>query len=529
MATATLPEQEYRGKHERPAREQAECGRARSGTREACEFPGGALSGMLDAMNLVERFFAVAADDPHRVALATLHRTVTYGELSDTVRRVSAKLIRAGLKSGDVAAVSVRPELEPVFILALMQLGVTSFTATRRTLEAAGERVDCVIAEAGMGVHPQVSVDETFFEQLGSVAPLEDVAELRSTDPVRIVFSSGTTGAPKGVPFDSASLELRIAAAYETWYAEQSVHCTMGIDSISGYMVLLVDLLGGGRYTPPGPLVERPALLAQERTRVLYASVAQFADIVDAIESSGDGTLLSRLALERIEVAGSLMPPALIERTHRVFGMWPSCLYGSTESGPIARGELRPERPFHLGPLQPGIELQIVDDHGLQVAEGDVGAIRVRRSKMPTGYWPENRSAAGSGFHDGWFYPGDRAHLDPDGSLVLDGREGDVVNLSGVKLNLSQLDVWLSELPFAADAASVSFTNSLGEPRLVVAFVANEAVNPGRAQRAVARVVGTATVSAVVRVPQIPRNGLGKVQRDELLIFMRSHLPRLFG
>ncbi|MEN9740774.1 MAG: hypothetical protein RLZ72_1040, partial [Actinomycetota bacterium] len=171
-------------------------------------------------MNPVERFFEHAERTPDALAVAGTTAPFTYGELADTVRRTAGVLARNGVGPGTVAAVNCRVEMETVLILALSQLGAVSLRATEPVLRGYADNIDVIVADGlmrGAGSIRRIELDGKFVEALKQQRPLDTVAARAGDDLCRIVFSSGTTGTPKGVPFSVDYLTARVDSARRNW------------------------------------------------------------------------------------------------------------------------------------------------------------------------------------------------------------------------------------------------------------------------------------------------------------------------
>lgn len=135
---------------------------------------------------------------------------------------------------------------------------------------------------------------------------------------------------------------------------------------------------------------------------------------------------------------------------------------------------------------------------------------------MPTGYWKNPFTTGFSGFRDGWFYPGDYGRIDERNQLWLAGRRDDLVNAGGAKFNLLELDQWLVESGLFLDAASFQFTNPDCATSVGIAFVTKHPPEPSILKERIREFLPDLSIGLLMRVNEIPRNQLGKVERVTL-------------
>ena len=464
-------------------------------------------------MNPVSRFFEHAGRTPDAPAFVADTVSLTAGALADTVRRTAGRLRIAGVKAGDVVGVATRPELDAVLILALMQLGATSLRATEPIARNYADHIDRIIADdlfRGAGTTPVITIDAQFVEAVSSTTPLAEVVDLRTDDIVRIVFSSGTTGVPKGVPFTADYLLARIESAASHWIPREPFMSLLGLDTVTGYQTFMWAMLGGRPYFLPGAAEANSRLIAGNGVAAIKTSPARLGDLLAAMPADFPRTL------HVIEIAGSLIPAPMVLDCVEKTGVTPTYLYGSTEVGTVTRGLVDITNPNSVGTLVSDIEAGIDTEDGSPVAAGDEGMLRFRKAGMPADYWNNPNPVGHSGFRDGWFYPGDYGTIDAAGRLSLAGRRDDLVNAGGAKFNLLELDQWLQNCGLFLDAASFQFVDKRGSTTVGIAFVTKNAPKPEILIGRLREFLPDLSFGALARVETIPRNQLGKVERKPL-------------
>jgi len=466
-------------------------------------------------VNPVEQFFASAAASPETPAIVGPGGTLKFGDVADTVRRMASKFEQSGVRHGSGVGVNARPEMEAVATLALMQLGAVSMRVSETILRGYRDSIDIVLSDdmaRGAGDLPAIDLSIDFVRSLAGVAPRGAVAALGGEDVVRVVFSSGTTGTPKGVPLSAAYLDSRIDAARRNWITDLPFMCLLGPDTGAGFLLFMWAMLNGETYFAATGAKANLTLIAEHGVTAILSSPARLADLVT--EATRPGAPSTSLAV--VEVAGSLIPATTAAECTDVFGIAPTYLYGSTEVGISTCGAVDTANPSMVGTLVDGIDAEIVDDDGVPLASDSEGILRFRKEGMPVEYWQGLEDTGFSGFRDGWFYPGDYGRIDQHNRLWLTGRRDDLVNASGAKFNLLELDQWLVDSGLFRDAASFQFTDAAGATLIGIAFVTKHPPNPLILRERIRDFLPDLAVSALIRVNEIPRNQFGKVERIQL-------------
>ncbi|HLI44420.1 MAG TPA: AMP-binding protein [Acidimicrobiales bacterium] len=460
------------------------------------------------------------------------------GEVEERSRRLAGELCAAGLQRGDRFVVSAAPSTGLAIVhLAALRLGLvvvpmnTAYTGreiahvvsdSRPAGAAADDRARLELVDAappgrqrketgGRGfVRVMLGVATGRFgaaiegrvPRRSSGEPRLDEAE--SDDPALIVYTSGTTGSPKGALLSHGNLLASAEALRRAWRwtEEDRLVLPLPLFHVHGLAVGLQGTLASG-----GSVVLRPRFDAS--------------DVGDAVERHsatmlfGVPTMYSRLASElrlrrlRLAVSGSAPLPAdLHRRFEAATGQQILERYGMTETLMIASNPYDGERrPGTVGFALPGVDLRL-----------DEGEILVRGPNVFSGYFdrPEATAAA---FDDGWFRTGDVGHFDGDGYLVLSARKSEVVITGGYNVYPREVEDVLRSHPGVADAAVVGWPDDeWGEQ--VVAFVVpagDAAPSEGElGAYAAGQLAGYKRPRRIIAVPELPRNALGKVVKSEL-------------
>ena len=464
-------------------------------------------------MNPISKFFEVCKSKPQEIAIASTEIQITFHDLELSVRLFAAAFSHAGVKAGDFVAISAKTEVECVATLALLQLAAVSMSGSEPVLRSYQNQIDFLITDNGDNMFPtnkKIVIDQEFMAGLGRFKPVSDVSETNEQDFVRMVFSSGTTGTPKGVPFTAKNLVTRTNSANSNWMPELPFMSLLGLDTVTGMQTFYWAMFSGNKFfvSTNGP--NNLTLIRKFDVRCIKSSPARLKDLLSAAEVEPTPT-----CLKVVEIAGSLLEVKTVENCERILGINPTYLYGSTEVGTVTKGAFSKSKPNKVGRPVEDVEFGIADESGVSVANGVIGRIRYRKAEMPEDYWL-TPSSGKTGFLDGWFYPGDIGVVNDQGELELQGRSDDVVNLGGSKFNLLELDTWLQGLALFDEVATFQFQDASGATEIGIAFVSENPPIPELLLKRVRAFIPDLNFKHMLRVKKLPRNRLDKVDRKAL-------------
>jgi malonyl-CoA/methylmalonyl-CoA synthetase len=342
--------------------------------------------------------------------------------------------------------------------------------------------------------------------------------------PALVVYTSGTTGLPKGVLVPRRAIATNLDALAEVWdwtAADVLVH-GLPLFHVHG---LVLGTLGParlgcrvvhvGRFTPEAVATE----LAAGGT-MLFAVPTMYHRLAAAAEQ--DATVGAALGRARLLVSGSAPLPAREhERIERLTGQRIVERYGMTETlmncSVRASGD---RRPGYVGLPLPGVELRLVDDDGAAIEEPEtIGEVELRGPNLFLGYL--NRPDATADAHrDGWFRTGDLAARAGDGYVRIVGRRStDLIKTAGYRVGAGEVEGALLEHPAVAEAAVIGAPDDdLGE-RIVawVVLVPGTAVGGDELAEHVGRLLSShKRPREVTFVDALPRNDMGKVLKTAL-------------
>jgi long-chain acyl-CoA synthetase len=327
--------------------------------------------------------------------------------------------------------------------------------AAERGAEEAG--AECILVKPGE------------FEQLVMEhEPDDEVADRTAQDTAVILYTSGTTGKPKGAELTHENLRRNCAVAGTNLgeFSEKDVllgalplfhsfgqTCTMNSAVAVGACVTMIP-----RFDPDKALeiIERDRVSVFQGVPTMYNAMLH-ADNADSVDTS-----CLRLCMS----GGAAIPVELIKGFEEKFGCMILEGYGLSETSPVASFN-HPDmerKPGSIGTPIEGVEMQVWDDDGNEVPQGEVGEIVIRGHNVMKGYWERPEATDESLDEDGWFRTGDMAQVDEDGYFFIVDRKKDLIIRGGYNVYPREIEEVLYEHPAIQEAAVVAVPDeSLGE------------------------------------------------------------------
>lgn len=456
-----------------------------------------------------------ADENPRGVFIRSAGQTLTNADAVVQVKKIAYELRRLGVKAGDIVALDLPDQLSLLFTEAVYHEGGISTVIPTGAVVDPRVGVKWLFTNLGQTPPPgaqAVDVDRRFLRRIEEnpygISPSES-----SSDILRIVFSSGTTGTPRAVPIMRA-MEVLMTASLPLWFQSAPNLILMDSSTVWGYGEFYLSVLAGQPFLSTGGASPDAiiALADAGKPQTIKGSPAQIASLVTALEASGR----TITGVREVYVAGTVMPPGLADRTRAVIeGCTILTNYGSTEAGGGTTRLYESDDPFDAGHVSHGSTIEVVDENDQPVPVGTVGRIRHRSPGMAHEYLGDPEATA-KAFRDGWFYPGDLGFFREDGGLTLAGRESEVLNAGGVKFDPNLLDLVAQQLPAVEEAAAFTFPDESGLLKIGMAVVATDDFDPKLLVDTLRARFGNAAPAMVARVESIPRARTGKPLRAEL-------------
>jgi malonyl-CoA/methylmalonyl-CoA synthetase len=474
------------------------------------------------------------ADRAGRPALVYQGRAHSYADLEAAALRAAALLQSQGMRPGDRVAVWTADKL-PFLIAHLGVLfggGVSLPLNPRHTAEemrhflsdsearlvAAGVEQQPVL-DGLRGALPEMPTVLPDAALLAAPAAMPHPIQPKAEDACLLIYSSGTTGWPKGIVHSHANLaaSLRALAACWRFTPEDRVVNVLPLFHLHGLSFAThLTLLVGGCVLLEESFHPLHTLDAIGRGTVFMAVPTIYYRFLQepAFRDKARGWQSVRL----FTCGSAPLRPDVLPELEEILGRPVINRYGMSEAHVITSLPL--DGPWPRGsvglPID-GIELAIVRDDGRPAAVGEVGMIQVRGPNLFRGYWrkPEATQRA---FASGWFETGDLGQRDAAGFLTLVGRSNDLIITKGYNVYPQIVERVLNACPGVRESAVIGVPDDLSGERVVAVVVRDD---PGldeaqlRAHCA-ERLVDYQRPRAMIFVEQLPRNALGKVLRRQL-------------
>ncbi len=467
---------------------------------------------------------------PDAAALTTPGSRFTFAELKSTVDAAAIRLRREGVVPRAIVAIDLPHAQEWIIDLALLRLATRSVSLAG--VSGLGDlTADVLITVPGRRatVAPtQIAVDEWWLSGALSTAADEatptavpTVAYPRPDSIFRLMLTSGTTGLPRAAAYSISAFEHRRDGLDRYWSDGRAELNFMALSTTGGFHTAIADLRHGQAHRAVDRIdAETLQFGHDEGVRVLCGSPIQIATALRILTEHG----IVLDSLEEVRLAGASASPTLLRRIIDTLGVPVRGVYGSTEGGGVTTRMLDPDDdPFNVGPALPNMELQVVDTEGSPVAAGVEGSVRYRSRGQVSGYLDAGVLVP---FPRGWFAPGDIGTLLPDGSLILGGRDSEVLNVGGIKIDPAVVDAAATDFVGVRDAAAFGFERANGIAELGLAVVAGPGCDLRALDRALRAQMPGAHPTAFWQVAEIPRNRMGKAERGQLrTAFERTQGP----
>lgn len=343
------------------------------------------------------------------------------------------------------------------------------------------------------------------------------------TDDACILYTSGTTGRPKGVLLSHKGIAANTTAIVKTLALSQADSTLTGLpfNYSFGCSVLNSHIAVGSQIFIAPPMVFPERVLesiSSWRPASFYGVPSTFAMLLARTDPSEAETSSLRFVAQ----AGGAMPAALQSQVRAAFpsaGLY--LMYGQTEATArisVLSQEQSHDKSASVGKPLAGTQVSIRDSSGAELPTGQSGEIWVRGPGVMRGYWRDPELSAET-LQDGWLRSGDQGHVDAEGFLFIDGRRSDIIKSGAYRIHPAEIEEALLALPFVEDAGVIGRPDTLlGE--IVVAFiVARAGMSPSEDElrKHCKKILSSYKVPAVFRfVDMLPRTANGKLRRQEL-------------
>lgn len=499
--------------------------------------------------SVVELLENTVKNYPDRVGFIAANQRLTYREFDGIVSRVASGLEKKGVRRGDHVAVLLASQLEfPLSFFALMKLGAvavplnTRFKGEELAYEINDSESKALIIDEEYwpfieSVRGRLTTVETIFyhgsQPASGTVPFsmlrendDDVfarATLSEWDDAAIMYTSGTTGKPKGAILHHRGFVLTamLVADFVQYTPEDKMLCSIPLFHITGLAgVMLPPIFSGASciYMRQFKTKDFMELAAREKATIYMGVVNIIWLMVNHVDFDTYDLSSLRVAL----LGGSFATEEMIRGIlKKLPGMRISVGYGLTESFAMST-----TTPFEdtlrkidaVGKLVPFMDARIVGDAGGELPVNGIGEILLRGPKIFKGYW-KNPEATDEAIVDGWLHTGDIGKVDDEGFVYILDRKKDMINRGGEKIYCLEVENVLCENAKILEASVVGVPDSVMN-EVVKACIA---LKPGQSateeemrQFCASRLADYKVPKYVEFMEALPRNPAGKVVKKEL-------------
>ncbi|MFF5995274.1 fatty acid--CoA ligase family protein [Lysinibacillus sp. KU-BSD001] len=510
-------------------------------------------------MNLVEQVRQQAFEQPEKTAYYFMGQGTSYGEFEQTVGRFAKALQDLGLEKGDHVGLLLGNT--PHFLISLyatMRIGATAipinpiYTADEISYIIQNGDVKVVVAldmllplvETGVKAFPQVQgyiICETtpnvgekfaalsdeaktktklFTHVLANTTTTVDPVAVKQEDTAVILYTSGTTGQPKGAMLTHGNLysNARDVGEYLQMTGDDRIITTLPVFHVFALTVVVnaplmkgATLLIAPRFSP-AEIFE----LAETYKATVFAGVPTMFNFLYQFEE-GDPKAFEHL---RLAVSGGAsLPVSLLHHFEEKFNVRVSEGYGLSEASPVTCFNPldRERKAGSIGQSIVNVDNKVVDALGNEVPVGEVGELIVRGPNVMKGYYkqPEETAVA---IRDGWLYTGDLAKKDEEGYFYIVDRKKDMIIVGGYNVYPREVEEVLFAHPNVIEAAVVGLPDrDFGEAVHAYVVLKDKSITPAQLQSYCAERIVKYKVPKVIEIlEELPKNSTGKILRRSL-------------
>jgi len=468
--------------------------------------------------------------DTERPFLIEGDHTHTYGAYRRHALRLGAAVLAHGLSAGDRLVAQTNKSADGFALwLGCLAAGVV-YVPTNTAYTSAEISYFCSDAGASLLVVDDPTALETVTTDLGlstvaiadlvssstTLAPV-NVADVDDATPAALVYTSGTTGQPKGATLTHGCLLDNARALVQVWHYHGDdilVH-SLPIFHVHGLFIALHPTMLSGAQVRFLPRFEPDSVIDALAGATIFMGVPTYYHRLLSNDRFDPAACKSM----RLFTSGSA---PMTELTHGEFtkrtGRQIVERYGMSEASIIASNRIDNVLAGSVGHALPGYEIRIVDNSGNALTAGETGTVEVRGPSLCTGYWNRPDADAESRTLDGWFSTGDVGSLDATERLTLEGRSSDMIISGGLNIYPKEIEMVIDEVDGIVESAVVGHPHEdFGE--VVTAYLVLEsgtslsALDLETPLTSLARFKHPKSVHVIA---ELPRNAMGKVQKNLL-------------
>jgi long-chain acyl-CoA synthetase len=489
--------------------------------------------------NLASLLTDSAARQPERTAIKLDDVELTYAQLDGASAHVAGLLEQHGFQRGDRVGVML-PNVPyfPVVYYGILRAGgvVVPMNVLLKEREVAfylgdsGAELLFAWHEFGEAARPgaqaagaePIEVAPGFEQQVGAAPAKPETADVADDDTAVILYTSGTTGKPKGAELTHANLYVNARTKLETLIQLSEEDVILGalplFHSFGQTAAMNAGLMAGAclsllpRFDP----VKALQIMERDRVSVFLGVPTMYTAMLAVPEAERPDTSSLRVCIS----GGASLPVEVLRAFEGQFGVKILEGYGMSETSPVASFNHpdRERKPGSIGTPIREVEMKVFDEDDREVPQGEVGEIVIKGPNVMKGYWQRSEATA-EAMRGGWFHTGDLAKVDEDGYFFIVDRKKDLIIRGGYNVYPREVEEVLYEHPAVAEAAVVAVPHAeLGEEvGAAVALKAGAEATPEELQAFVKeRVAAYKYPRHVWLVPELPKGPTGKILKREI-------------
>jgi long-chain acyl-CoA synthetase len=490
-------------------------------------------------MNLADNLTRAAELHPDNVAIRLDDSTLTYTQLDQATRLMAGLLAERGVQPGDRVGIML-PNVPhwAVIYFGVLRAGAIAVPmnpllkerevayylsdSSAKLIFAWHGFLDEAHAGAKLADAELQVVDPADFQALlHASTPIDGVVDRDPEDTAVVLYTSGTTGQPKGAELTHLNISRNVELVVDdllSLTADDVIFGGLPLFHVFGQTAALNAAVAAGatltllpRFEPTKAL----EVLARDAVTVFEAVPTMFVALLNHPDRAAYDVSGIRVCV----TGGSAMPVEVMRGFEETFGCVILEGYGLSETSPLASCNLPGKRkPGSIGTPVSGVQFRLVDDEGNDVAPGEVGEIAIKGHNVMKGYWnkPEATVAA---INDGWFHTGDVAREDDEGFYFIVDRKKDLIIRGGYNVYPREIEEVFYEHPAVAEVAVIGFPHDdLGEEvGAVVALKPGASATPEELRDFVKDKVAAYKYPRVVQLTDVlPKGPTGKILKREI-------------
>ncbi len=499
--------------------------------------------------NLFAQFETTFPADRRAVVLTTPAGDAwTYADIDAQTARMAGLLAGLGLQPGDRVTVQVAKSPQAVVLyLACLRSGCI-FHPLNDAYQA--DELAWLIGDAGPALAVCDPDREALFRSLvpaacrvltlagdgsGSLTDAAAGAAIRPTTAARsssdiaiLLYTSGTTGKPKGAMITHGNLAANARALVQAWgftAADRLLHALPLYHAHGLFVGLGCALMSGARMLLLPRFDATAVIEALTSCTVLMGVPTYYARLLQ--QPALDHAACRHM---RLFISGSApLSPELFRNFQERTGHTILERYGMTETGMNTSNPLSGQRRAgSVGPALPDVTVRVVDAGDAPLPSGEIGDIQLRGPNVFPGYWRQPGKTAEAFTVDGFFRTGDQGWLSEDSYLTIAGRSTDLVISGGLNVYPREIEILTDSLPGVAESAVIGAPHPDFGEAVVAVVIAQPGVAPSEAaiiNSLKQRLAGFKVPKRIFIVPELPRNSMGKVEKAVL----RERYARIFN